>query len=162
MTDARARSAEWQTLLLLAVITVPLMVVGAAVTATTWMQSSSAIALGDVKDAQIVEIRDRQNVTIVSGEFRSRVDAVGNTEKDAALLDRRGRTIIGEVEIEIPAPGRTDRRPELEVDVIGLRPNETFTVVIDDHPSGTFTTDDRGSADFEIQEGEAPAPLSGA
>src|SRR5688500_1773262 len=44
-----------------------------------------AIALDGVAEAQIVEIRDRRGQTVLSGEFRSRVDTLGNTEKDAAL-----------------------------------------------------------------------------
>ena len=59
---------------------------------------------------------------MMAGEFRSRVDKLGNTEKDAGLFDRRGRTVIGEVEFEIPAPARENRRAELEVDVMGLPP----------------------------------------
>jgi hypothetical protein len=120
------------------------------------------VTLGDVSDATVVEIRDAEGVTVLSGEFRSRTDSLGNTEKDAALLDRRGRRVIGEVELEIPAPDRADRRPELEVDILELAPNATFTVVIDDTPVGRFTTDDRGSVDVEIQEGELPlAPMPG-
>ena len=57
-----------------------------------------------MSDAHIVEIRDRHGATVMAGEFRSRVDKLGNTEKDAGLFDRRGRTVIGEVELEIPAP----------------------------------------------------------
>ena len=106
------------------------------------------------------EIRDRHGSTVLSGEFRSRVDMLGNTEKDAALLDRRGRTVIGEVEIEIPAPGREHRRSELEVDVMGLLAREKFSVVVDDRIIGAFTTDDRGSFDTELQEGETSSPSS--
>jgi hypothetical protein len=113
-----------------------------------------ALSLGNVSDAQIVEIRDRGGQTLLTGEFRSRIDALGDTEKDAALLDRRGRRVIGEVELEIPADGRTDRRPELEVDVMGLPPRATLLLVIDDRVVATFQTDDRGSFDQEIQEGE--------
>jgi hypothetical protein len=82
------------------------------------------------------------------------MDALGNTEKDAALFDRQGRTVIGEVEVEIPATGRQHRRPELEVDVIGLKPRSTFFIAIDDRLVGSFETDDRGSVDMEVQEGE--------
>jgi hypothetical protein len=114
----------------------------------------SAMTLGDVSEAHIVEIRDRHGSTVLSGEFRSRVDMLGNTEKDAALMDRRGRTVIGEVEIEIPAPRREHRRAELEVDVMGLPAREMFAVVVDDRIIGAFTTDDRGSFDMELQEGE--------
>ena len=70
--------------------------------------------------------------------------------------------MIGEVEVEIPAPSRADRRAELEVDVMGLPPHETFLVAIDNRVVATFRTDDRGSFDMEIQEGEAgvsPVPF---
>jgi hypothetical protein len=103
-----------------------------------------------------VEIRDQSGVTMLSGEFRSRTDAVGNTEKDAALLDRGGRRVVGEIELEVPASHRRNRRPELEVDIMELPPRQTFTVVIDDRPVASFMTDDRGSVDMELQEGELP------
>lgn len=127
---------------------------GLAALLLTTQADSSPLALGDVSEAHIVEIRDRRGEVVVSGEFRSRMDQLGNTEKDAALVDTRGRRVIGEVELEIPAPGRHDRRVELEVDVIGLPAHMTFDVVIDDRTVGTFTTDDRGSVDMELQEGE--------
>ena len=120
-------------------------------------KTPSPITLGNVSEAHFVEIRDPSGSTVLSGEFRSRVDSLGNTEKDAALTDSRGQTVIGEVELEIPSRARNDRRPELEVDVIGLPPRETFSVVIDDRTVGIFTTDDRGSIDEELQEGEIPA-----
>jgi hypothetical protein len=69
--------------------------------------------LGDLSAAHIVEIRDSGGSVVLSGEFRSRVDALGNTEKDAELTDQQGRTVIGEVEIELPGPGlhHRHRRP---------------------------------------------------
>lgn len=112
--------------------------------------------LASVGDAQLVEIRNADSVAVLSGEFRTRQDALGDTEKDAALTDRGGRTVIGEVELEIPASGRENRRPELEVDIMGLEPRQTYTVAIDDRIVGTFATDDRGSIDMELQEGELP------
>jgi hypothetical protein len=121
-------------------------------------QATPPVELGDVSDAEVVEIRDHRGVTVLSGEFRSRVDALGNTEKDAALLDRGGRRVVGEVELELPARGRENRRPELEVDIMDLPPRQTFTVVVDDRVVATFNTDDRGSVDMELQEGELPAP----
>jgi hypothetical protein len=121
-------------------------------------QATSAVELGDVSDAEVVEIRDHRGVTVLSGEFRSRVDALGNTEKDATLLDRSGRRVVGEVELELPARGRENRRPELEVDIMDLPPRQTFNVAVDDRVVATFTTDDRGSVDMELQEGETPAP----
>jgi hypothetical protein len=121
--------------------------------------TAPVVELGDVSEADVVEIRDHRGVTVLSGEFRSRVDALGNTEKDAALLDRGGRRVVGEVELELPAHGRENRRPELEVDIMDLAPRETFTVVVDDRVVATFTTDDRGGVDMELQEGEVPAPI---
>ena len=121
--------------------------------------TEAALELGDVSEAHVVEIRDHRGVTVLSGEFRSRVDALGNTEKDAALLDRRGRQVVGEVELEVPAQGRENRRPELEVDIMGLEPRQAYRVVVDDRDVAMFTTDDRGSIDMELQEGEMPASL---
>ena len=69
-----------------------------------------------------MEIRDHRGLPVLSGEFRSRVDMLGNIEKDAALKNRDGRTVIGEVELEIPEPTRENRRPELEVDIQVSRP----------------------------------------
>ena len=113
------------------------------------------VQFGDVSEANVVEIRDSRGAAVLTGEFRSRTDAVGNIEKDAALRDARDHRVIGEVEIEIPAEGRPDRRRELEVDIIELAPRATFTVVVDDREVGRFTTDDRGSIDVELQEGDA-------
>ena len=118
------------------------------------------IVLGNIAQAEMVEIRDHRNIAVLSGEFRSSVDLLGNTEKDAALINRRGRRVIGEVELEIPAKSRTDRRPELEVDILGLPPRQTFTVVVDDRVVGRFVTDDRGSVDMELQEGEIPPAIA--
>jgi hypothetical protein len=155
------RARERQTMLWLSTICGVLIAAGLALTLVAQATPHEpAVTLGDVSGAQIVEIRDHRGVDVMSGEFRSRVDALGNTEKDAALLDRRGDTAIGEVELEIPAEGRADRRPELEVDIIGLAPRERFSVVIDDRIVAVFNTDDRGTVDMEIQEGEAPAELT--
>jgi hypothetical protein len=114
----------------------------------------TSVTLSEVADGHLVEIRDATGAVVLSGEFRSRVDSLGNIEKDAELTDQQGRTVIGEVELEIPAAGRDHRRPELEVDVINLKPRQQYRVVIDDRTVGAFVTDDRGSADFELQEGE--------
>lgn len=119
--------------------------------------AAEVVTLGDLRNAHLVEIRDAGGKVVLSGEFRSRVDSLGNTEKDAELTNQRGATVIGEVEIELPAPGRDHTRPELEVDIIHLQPRQTHTVVIDDRIVATFTTDDRGSADLELQEGETVA-----
>jgi hypothetical protein len=134
----------------------PVVVAGFIVQASVDPPPSESVTatLSQVKDGHLVEIRDARGAVVLSGEFRSRVDSLGNTEKDAELTDQQGRTVIGEVELEIPGPGREHRRPELEVDVIHLQPRQHYTVVIDDRTVGSFTTDDRGSADMELQEGE--------
>jgi hypothetical protein len=153
------RVTERRLLAALALVCGGLIAVGLAVPMMIDAETTpEGIALGDVNDAQIVEVRDHRGRTILTGEFRSRVDQLGNTEKDAALFGRSGQAVIGEVELEIPVAGREHRRPELEVDILGLAPRETFAVVIDDRTVGMFTTDDRGSVDMELQEGEVPPP----
>lgn len=124
--------------------------------------AAGMVSLGDLANAHIVEIRNASGGVVLSGEFRSRVDSLGNIEKDAELTNQRGAEVIGEVEIELPAPDRSHIRPEVEVDVIHLQPRQVYTIVIDDRAIGTFVTDDRGSADLELQEGESIAPGLGS
>jgi hypothetical protein len=161
-STATVNRSEERRMLALLVLVCGLLIGGgvALPIATGATTTPSPVTLGDVSEAHIVEIRNQRGIAVLSGEFRSRVDVLGNTEKDAALTDRLGRTVIGEVELEIPAPSRENRRAELEVDIIGLAARETFTVAIDDRIVGTFTTDDRGCVDMELQEGEIPAPVS--
>ena len=86
----------------------------------------------------------------MSGELRSRVDAVGDTEKDAALHSPHSEGVVGEIEIEIPRPDSPSPYQELEVDVISLDPRSVYRVFVDDRPVASFTTDDRGSVDIEL------------
>ena len=153
--DNAANMTEGKAALLLGVVCGLLIAIGVATSGDT-AAAQQPVALGDVANAQVVEIRDTHGAVVLTGEFRSNVDKLGNTEKDAPLSDKKGRAVIGEVELEIPAASRTNRRPELEVDVLGLPPRQSFSVVIDDRLVGSFTTDDRGSIDMELQEGEIP------
>jgi hypothetical protein len=155
------RSKERKAVALLFIVCTLLMVSGMVfILAAGAVPDMPVLELGDVSEAHVVEIRDQGGVTVLSGEFRSRIDVLGNTEKDAALFDPSGRRVVGEVELEVPAPGRRNRRPELEVDIMDLSPQQTFTVVVDDRPVASFMTDDRGSVDRELQEGELPPPAS--
>lgn len=155
---AAHRAREWRLMAVLAGMCGLVMAVGLAVPRLSGATAvPPVVELGNAAEAHIVEIRDQRGQTALSGEFRTSIDRLGNTEKDAALIDSRSRRVIGEVELEVPASGRANRRVELEVDIIGLPPRAAFVVVIDDRMVGTFTTDDRGSIDMELQEGERPA-----
>jgi hypothetical protein len=153
-------TVRWPLILMLGVCT-PMLAAGMALNAMSGVKPAAPLTItsDQVAEAQIVEIRDHQDKAVLTGEFRTRVDMLGNIEKDAALLDRNGQKVIGEVELEAPARGRRGRGPELEVDVIGLPARETFTVVIDNRVVARFTTDDRGSIDRELIEGEAPLAI---
>lgn len=145
----------------LALLCVPLLISGISLAsrAKPGGEVITREALSRVKEASIVEVRDAEGRSVLLGEFRAHKDPLGNTEFDAAFYDRSGAKVIGEVELDIPPSSRTDRRPELELDIIGLPPRQNFTLVIDDREVATFATDDRGSIDREIQEGESAAPL---
>jgi hypothetical protein len=114
------------------------------------------LVLGDLSRAAFVEIVESGSGEVaMSGELRQRVDGLGNVEKDAALLGKDGRLVIGEIEIDIPRDSAAERRQELEIDVISLNPRTTYQVVVDARRVARFTTDDRGSVDIEF---DAPAP----
>jgi hypothetical protein len=113
-------------------------------------QQPTAASLPDLSGASIVEIRDAAGRTVLSGEFRTRTDPLGNEEKDAALTDRTGQRVVGEVEVEIPGPEAATPEQELEIDIIRIAPNGKFAVFIDDREVLTLMSDDRGSVDLEI------------
>ena len=116
-------------------------------------RTSAAPQLADLSDAMLAEIRTISGAVVMSGEFRNRVDSLGNIEKDAALLGSRRERVIGEIEVEIPRADAADPRQELEVDVISLEPRTTYHVYINDRSVAMFTTDDRGSVDVEFVSG---------
>ena len=115
-------------------------------------------ALPDLSHAQFVEVRDARGRTVLSGEFREREDPLGNVTRDAALVDRPGHHVIGEIEINIPGPHSMAPGQELEIDIIEMSPNSKYSLFIDDREVATFSTDDRGSIDMEVH--AAPAARS--
>jgi len=116
--------------------------------------------LPDLSGAQFVEVRDASGRTVLSGEFRQRGDALGNVDKDAALVERGGRHVIGEIEIRIPGPAAMMTGQELEVDIIELRPNAKHSIVIDDREVAVLTADDRGSIDVKLHSASSDADLT--
>jgi hypothetical protein len=131
---------------------------GVAVSSYVPDRPAAPAELPDLSGASIVEIRDAGGRTVLTGEFRSRIDPLGNEEKDAALTDGKGQQVVGEVEIEIPGPEAANPHQELEIDIIRVAPNGKFGVFIDDREILTFMSDDRGSIDMEIESGSARMP----
>jgi hypothetical protein len=124
--------------------------VGLAVARLVPVTATATSSLPDLSSAQFVEVRDASGRTVLSGEFRERVDALGNVEKDAALVERGGRHVIGEIEIGIPGPTAMLSGQELDIDIIELRPNTKHSIVIDDREVAALTADDRGSIDVKV------------
>jgi hypothetical protein len=117
--------------------------------ATRGTAATSATPGLDLTDASFVEVRSGNGDVAMSGELRDRVDALGNVEKDAALMGAGFERVIGEIEIEVPRDG--SRPQELEVDVISLEPHTAYEVFINDRLAARFVTDDRGSVDKEFE-----------
>jgi hypothetical protein len=111
--------------------------------------------LPDLSNANVVEVRDAGGRTVLSGEFRERVDALGNIKKDASLVERGGRHVVGEIEIVLPGPTAMASGQELDIDIIELRPNVKHSIFIDDREVAAFTSDDRGSIDVTVQSASA-------
>ena len=112
--------------------------------------SESLDSLPDLSSAQLVEVRDASGRTVLSGEFRERVDPLGNIEKDAALVERGGRHVVGEIEIGIPGPTAMTSGQELDIDIIELQPNVKHSIFIDDREVAALIADDRGSIDVKL------------
>lgn len=126
------------------------LVVGIAASRMGPTAKEPANTLPDLANAQFVEVRNAAGRTVLSGEFRERIDPLGNITRDAALVDRPGHHVIGEIEINIPGPNGMALGQELEIDIIEMEANSKYSLFIDDREVATFTTDDRGSIDMEV------------
>ena len=116
----------------------------------TTVAPAAGATLPDLSGAHVVEVRDASGRSVLSGEFRERVDATGNMERDAALVERGGRHVIGKIEVSVPGPNAMTQAQELDVDIIELNPNAKYAVFIDDREAATFNADDRGSIDMKV------------
>lgn len=134
----------------LAALLAAFLAVGLAVARLGPSAPSPVASLPDLSGAQFVEVRNAAGRTVLSGAFRDRTDPLGNVEKDAALMDRSGRRVIGEIEIEIPGPGALGQGQELEIDIIEIEHSAKHSLFVDDREVAVFTTDDRGSIDMEV------------
>jgi hypothetical protein len=115
--------------------------VALAVAGTVGAQGPQRADLGNLDQATRIEIRDSAGSVVLSGNFEIRPGITD--DKDARLTgdgDARG-------EADIDIDGSTEQ--ELEVEVRGLAPNQTYSVWIDDRQVGTFTTDAQGRGDVE-------------
>ena len=122
--------------------------------AATWLAPASddPPPLPDLSEAQLVEVRNASGRTVLSGEFREVVDPLGNMTRDADL-NRQGHHVVGEVEIRVAGPTSIAPGQELEIDLVEMESNTKYSLFIDDREVATFTTDDRGSIDMEVQAG---------
>ena len=127
------------------------LVVGLAASRFGPVTPAAMPTLPDLSTAQVVEVRDVSGRTVLSGEFREHIDAVGNIEKDADLVERGGRHVIGEIEIGIPGPAAMPSGQELDIDIIELRPNTKHSIFIDDREVAALTADDRGSINVKLR-----------
>lgn len=141
--------------LALVVLLAAFLVVGLTVSEFAPAVSQSRDSLPDLSSAQLVEVRNASGRTVLSGEFRERVDPLGNIEKDAALVERGGRHVVGEIEIGIPGPTAMASGQELDIDIIELQPNVKHSIFIDDREVAALIADDRGSIDIKLH---SPAP----
>jgi hypothetical protein len=144
---------------LLLLFSVCLVCISIGIFAVDRPETQRPVSLPDMSSAEIVEIRSFSGDAVLTGELRPHTDSLGHVEKDAALIDRRGNEVIGEVEIEIPGPDAPNPRQELEIDIIKLAPSAAFELFIDNRPVTTFVTDDRGSIDLEIEAAPATPPV---
>lgn len=116
-------------------------------------QTASAPQLGDLSSVSIVEVHGPQGA-VLNGEFEKEEKSDGSFDL-VARLSGTGVKDGGEVEIEIPASNDADQRQELEIELRGLSPRQSFTVHIDGREVTSVTTDGRGEVDVELK--AAPA-----
>ena len=109
----------------------------------------------NLSKAKVLEIRDSKGASVLCGQLILQPIEGDETEREADLITCGEATkATGEAEVEVTKTA-TGIDQEVEVSVLHLAPETTYSIYIDSKLLGTFKTNKSGAADVEIK--TAPA-----
>jgi hypothetical protein len=113
----------------------------------------------DFTNAATAQVRDAQGQIVLQGQFMPPIEEDGGLERRATLVSTGvDADASGEAEVEFAKTGATPQ--EVEFAVENLEPRTSVTFVIDGTDVATATTDQRGSAEVELDVNRPAAAAS--
>jgi hypothetical protein len=105
---------------------------------------------GDFRNATVVEVKDAQGQTLLTGNFVAADADKGEVERLAKLQPvTAGATLSGEAEVEYQTD--SPETQEVELSARGLTAGAQVTLVIDGNAVTTATADSKGRVSVELE-----------
>lgn len=107
--------------------------------------------IGDLSKAKVIEVKDSTGTVVLCGQLIRQPTVGDEIEREAELISCGAASkATGEAEVEVQKEvDRLDQ--EVELSVLNLTPNATFTIYIDTKQVGTFKTNNSGAAEVELK-----------
>ena len=107
--------------------------------------------VGDLNDAQLVEVRDQNGQVLLHGTLKTSKDTPRETERAATLESPNGQKAEGEFETEIERKAGVVTMEEVELSAKHLPAMTQCELFIDGRQVTTLTTSKSGKAKVKLQ-----------
>jgi hypothetical protein len=108
-------------------------------------------SLGDLKTAQLVEVRDQSGQVLLHGTLKTSSNKPKETEREAVLESPSGQSAKGKVDVDIDHKDGVDTKGEVEVTMEKLPAMTQLELFIDGTHVSTFTTSKGGKAEVKLE-----------
>ena len=107
-------------------------------------------SLGDLNQAQLVEIRDQTGQAILNGTLATSKNSPKKIERKAELTSPSGQKARGDVSVEIERKDGVATKDEVEFELENVPSQATLQLLIDGQSVTSFMTSKTGRAKFEL------------
>lgn len=123
---------------------------GVSAIATPAQDRTLPASIGDLGQAQLVEVRDSSGQALLAGTLTTSKNTPKKTERSAELTSPSGQKAKGEVEVEIERKDGVATKDEVELEVENLPAMVTCQLFIDGRTVTSFVTTKGGKAKLEL------------
>jgi hypothetical protein len=123
---------------------------GGSAVATAAQDRTLPASVGDLGQAQLVEVRDQSGQALLAGTLTTSKNTPKKMERTAELTSPSGQKAKGEVEVEIDRKDGVATKDEVELELENLPVMATFQLFIDGQTVTSFVTTKAGKAKLEL------------
>jgi hypothetical protein len=123
---------------------------GGTAVATAAQDRTLPASVGDLGQAQLVEVRDQSGQALLAGTLTTSKNTPKKMERTAELTSPSGQKAKGEVEVKIDRKDGVATKDEVELELENLPVMATFQLFIDGQTVTSFITTKAGKAKLEL------------
>jgi hypothetical protein len=123
---------------------------GVSVVGAQRMEATLPATLGDLINAQMIEVVDGAGQVLLHGTFKTTSNTPEETERKAELMSPTGQGAKGKADIEIARKNGTVSKDEVELEIEKLPVMARLTLLLDGQRLTTFITSKQGKAELKL------------